>query len=235
MFKKVVFLFLAAGILGLSGCKSSTAEYDKVKTVQHQLPGRPVEGNPQLLADEKAYQEGLAMRDTARAKEAGKHAELSRLADYELFFSKVVGHELSETATPKIHKMLKHAFRVSKEMIHETKRQNPRQRPFAVHPEDKTCRPDLIARSNPDRSYPSGHSGEAWTVGLLLSKVFPEKSEAILELAKRAGDSRWICGYHWASDVEASRTLVERTVADLLTDDSFQRKLEKAQKEAAHL
>ncbi len=235
MFKKVVFLFLAAGIIGLSGCRSSSAEYDKVKTVQHQLPSQPVEGNPQLVADEKAYQEGLAMRDTERAKEAGRHAELAKLADYERLFSRVVGHQLSETETPKIHKMLKHAFRVSNELIHEKKRTNPRQRPFAVHPEDKTCRPDLIARSNPNRSYPSGHAGEAWVVGLLLSKVFPEKSEAILELAKRAGDSRWICGYHWASDVEASRTLVERVVADLMTDDTFQRKLEKAQKEAVGL
>ena len=235
MFKKVVFLFLAAGILGLSGCKSSSAEYDKVKTVQHQLPSAPVEGHPQLIADEKAYQEGLSLRDTERAKEAGKHAELAKLPDYERLFSKVVGVELSETETPKIHKMLKHAFKVSNEIIHEKKRSNQRQRPFAVHPEDKTCRPDLIARSNPNRSYPSGHAGEAWTVGLLLSKLFPEKSEAILALAKRAGDSRWICGYHWVSDVEASRTLVERVVSDLMTDDTFQRKFEKAQKEAASL
>ena len=233
MFRQVIIVCMMAGILGLSACKSSSPDYDKVKGVQHQLPGKPVDGSQQLQADEQAYQQGLSMRDTERAKEAGRHAELAKLPDYERLFSPVVGRELSKTATPDIHKLLKRTFTVSKEMIHTVKRQNDRARPFAVHPEDMTCRPDLKAKSNPNRSYPSGHSGEAWAVGLMLSKVFPEKADAVLELARRAGDSRWICGYHWASDVEASRTLVERTVAELMEDASFQKQLSKARKEAA--
>ncbi len=233
MLKQSVFLCLMAGILGLTACKSSSPDYDKVKGVQHQLPGKPVEGSQQLQADEQAYQQGLAMRDTERAKEAGVHAELGKLPDYERLFSPVAGRELSKAGTPDIHKLLKRTFMVSKEMIHKVKQENNRARPFAVHPEDKTCRPDLMAKSNPNRSYPSGHSGEAWAVGLILSKVFPDKAEAILELARRAGDSRWICGYHWASDVEASRTLVERTVAELMQNASFQKQLAKARKEAA--
>ena len=235
MFRRIVFLCLLAVTFGLTACKSSSPDYTKVQGVQNQLPGKPVEGSPQLLSDEQAYQQGLSIRDTDRAKEAGDHAELTKLSDYERLFSQVVGHEVSETSTPKIHKLLKRVFTVSKEMIHTAKQQNPRQRPFAVHPEDKTCRPDLIARSNPNKSYPSGHAGEAWAVGLVLSKVFPDKAEAILELAHQAGDSRWICGYHWMSDVEAARILVERTVSKLMEDESFQKRLAKAKEEAAGL
>ncbi len=222
-----------ASVFGLTACKSSSPDYAKVKGVQYQLPGKPVEGSPQLVSDEQAYQQGLSMRGTERAKEAGVHAGLTKLQHYERFFSSVVSKEISEASTPKIHKLLKRAFTVTKAMIHTVKQQNPRQRPFAIHPEDKTCRPDLVARTNPNRSYPSGHSGEAWTVGLILSKVFPDKADAILELAHRAGDSRWICGYHWASDVEAARILVERTVAELMEDVSFQKQLLKAKEEAS--
>lgn len=235
MFRRIVFLCLLAGTLGLTACKSSSPDYTKVKGVQNQMPGKPVEGSPQLLSDEQAYQQGLAMRENGQAKDAGAHAELAGLSDYEHLFSKVLSHEISKAATPKIHKLLKRTFTVSKEIIHTMKRQNPRQRPFAVHPEDKTCRPDLVAKSNPNRSYPSGHAGEAWAVGLMLSKIFPDKAVAILELARQVGDSRWICGFHWASDVEASRTLVERTVAELMEDASFQQQLAKAKEEATGL
>ena len=226
---------LMAGILGVTACKSPSPDYARVKGVQHQLPVKPVEGSQQLQADELAYQLGLALRDTERAKEAGGHAELAKLPDYERLFSLIAGRELSETATPDIHKLLKRTFTVVKEMVHTVKRQNKRARPFAVHPEDRTCRPDLIAKSNPNRSYPSGHSGESWAVGLMLSKLFPDRADAIFELARRIGDSRWICGYHWASDVETARLLVERVVGRLMENPSFRKQLSKAKKEAAGL
>lgn len=232
MLRRSVFVCLMAGILGLPACKSLSPDYVRVKGVQHQLPGKPVEGSQRLQADEQAYQQGLAMRDTERAKEAGTHAGLTKLPDYERLFSPVVDREISETATPNIHKLLKRTFTVAKEMIHTVKQQNNRERPFAVHPEDKTCRPDLIAKSNPNRSYPSGHSGESWAVGLMLSKLFPDKADAVLELARRIGDSRWICGYHWASDVEAARLLVDGVVSKLMENPSFRKQLSKAKKEA---
>ncbi len=231
MFRPAIIACLIISVLGLTACKLSSPDYDKVKGVQYQLPEKTVEGSQQLYADVQAYQQGLSVRNTERAKEAGIHAGLARLSDYERLFSPVAGQEISKTTTPEIHKLLKRTFTVSKEMIHRVKQRNNRARPFVVHPEDKTCRPDLMVKSNPNRSYPSNHSGRAWAVGLMLSKVFPEKADAILELARRVGDSRWICGYHWASDVEASRILVGRIVAELMKDASFRKQLETAREE----
>ena len=232
MMKRIGWICLLAGCLGLAGCKSPTSDVKAARGVFQQMPGKPEAGDSQMQADEAAYQQGLAMRGTERAKEAGVHAGITKVKDLEALFSPVIGRGISEAETPAIHKLLKRVYTVSREISHDAKRLYRRDRPFAVHPEDKTCRPDLKDGSNPHYSYPSGHTVSSWSVTTMLAKLFPEKADDVLALGNRLGESRWICGYHWKSDVEGSKQLVERIVDRLMEDKSFKKQFQKAKLEA---
>lgn len=65
----------------------------------------------------------------------------------------------------------------------------------------------------------------------MLAKIVPQKADHLLMLTRRLGDSRWICGYHWASDVDAAEAMVTGIVDRLMRDESFQHRVAEAQKE----
>jgi acid phosphatase (class A) len=74
--------------------------------------------------------------------------------------------------------------------------------------EEWTC--DLKPRrptALPLRSYPSGHATMAYTFGVVLSELVPEKSQVILARSASYAYSREICGDHYHSDVEAGHVL----------------------------
>ena len=232
MVKRIGLVCLLVGCLGLAGCGSTTEDAKATKSVLQQMPRNPEAGDAQMMADEEAYQQGLTMRNTERGKEAGVHADITKVKALEALFTPVVGRNLSEQETPALHKLLKRVHGVCREVSHDAKREFRRDRPFVVHPEDMTCRPDLKNGSNPHYSYPSGHTVAAWSVTTMLARVFPDKADDILALGNRLGESRWICGYHWKSDVEGSKLLVERVVDRLMEKKSFRKQLKQAQLEA---
>ena len=71
----------------------------------------------------------------------------------------------------------------------------------------------------PLRSYPSGHATMAYTFGVVLAALVPEKSQAILARSASYAYSREICGDHYHSDVEAGHVL-GTTLGALLLDNA---------------
>ena len=55
----------------------------------------------------------------------------------------------------------------------------------------------------------------------------------MLDVGKQIGESRIICGVHYASDIEAGRTLASAMVARLHGDPQFQADMKKARSEIA--
>ena len=82
-------------------------------------------------------------------------------------------------------------------------------------------------------SYPSGHSMTGWTWSLILAELVPAKADDMLAVGKQIGESRIICGVHYASDIEAGRTLAGAMVARLHADPQFQADMKKARAEIA--
>jgi acid phosphatase (class A) len=66
---------------------------------------------------------------------------------------------------------------------------------------------DRKPESRPLRSYPSGHATMAYTFGVVLSALVPERSQAILSRSASYAYSREVCGDHYHSDVEAGHVL----------------------------
>ncbi|MDO5532050.1 phosphatase PAP2 family protein [Sutterella sp.] len=164
-------------------------------------------------ADERAREAGVKLRATARGDLAKYDAESALTEMREIMLSEVIGMEISEKATPAIHRYLDEAIQNARKAMRNAKAKHMRDRPFAQHPEDETCRPDIRDQLNAHVSYPSGHTITAWTAGLVLSSVMPSRGDIILKRMYEAGESRWICGHHWQSDVEAGRNMAAAAFA----------------------
>ncbi|MDQ1193820.1 acid phosphatase (class A) [Brevundimonas vesicularis] len=106
-----------------------------------------------------------------------------------------------------------------------------RPRPFVTEPADTCIAPEAwLAASG---SYPSGHSALGWAWALVLSEMAPDRADQILARGLSYGNSRAICGVHYASDVEAGRIVGAALVARLKADPNFQRDFAVARRELA--
>jgi acid phosphatase (class A) len=78
-----------------------------------------------------------------------------------------------------------------------------RDRPWIVDPSIKTCTP--IKPGPAANSYPSGHATLAFSMGVVLASLVPEKSQAILRRAEKYAENRLVCGVHFRSDIVAGQ------------------------------
>lgn len=80
-------------------------------------------------------------------------------------------------------------------------------------------------------SYPSGHAMVGWSWALVLAEIRPANADALLAAGKAIGDSRWICGVHYQSDVEAGRVLGAAMLAREHAEPEFQADFAQARSE----
>jgi acid phosphatase (class A) len=95
-----------------------------------------------------------------------------------------------------------------------------------------TC--DEVARrptALPLRSYPSGHATMGYTIGVVLSNLVPEKSQAILARSASYAYSREVCGDHYHSDAEAGHVLGTLLGFQLLRNETLKPEIEAARAE----
>lgn len=83
----------------------------------------------------------------------------------------------------------------------------------------------------PLRSYPSGHSTMAYTFGVVLAALIPDKSQAILSRSASYAYSREICGDHYHSDVEAGHVLGTTLGVLLLHNEALKPEIDAAKAE----
>lgn len=106
-----------------------------------------------------------------------------------------------------------------------------RPRPFVAEPATICIAPEVwLAKSG---SYPSGHSAMGWAWALTLAEMAPDRADAILRRGLAYGESRAVCGVHYASDVEAGRIVGATMISRLKADETFQRDFAAAREELA--
>jgi acid phosphatase (class A) len=96
---------------------------------------------------------------------------------------------------------------------------------------------DRKPSARPLRSYPSGHATMAYTFGVVLAALIPEKSQVILARSESYAYSREVCGDHYHSDVEAGHVLGTAIGILLLHNTAIKPEIEASKTElrAAHL
>lgn len=96
---------------------------------------------------------------------------------------------------------------------------------------DKSAAPKPEEHPTHGTSYPSGHSTHGWTVAMILARVAPDRTEALMARAQEYEESRLVCGMHFPSDVEAGHEVAVAVVEHLDVSSEFQADLNKARNE----
>jgi acid phosphatase (class A) len=197
------------------------------------LPEPPAAGSAQAAADLDTHRRTRALRDTPRWAQAVQDVNLKFPAAADTFAC-ALDMPISEAATPHLNMLLRRTLLDAGLATYRAKDTYNRARPFVALGEG-TCSPAEEKALTKDGSYPSGHAALGWAWALVLTELAPDRANAVLARGQAFGDSRVVCGVHWASDVEAGQRIGSATVARLHADATFraQAALAKAEIDAA--
>ncbi|WP_395672488.1 phosphatase PAP2 family protein [Phenylobacterium sp.] len=219
-------LTLAVTFAGVALCAAADAQtpappgYLPKAAVDGQaiLPAPATPDSPQGKADRAFYDESRKLKDTPRWAAAIQDDDLWK-GGVMRRFSCALGAEIGETSTPATFRMLRRVGVDLSAVGNGPKAHYARTRPLIGNDQ-----PICIAREDwmkTNFSYPSGHAMIGWGWGLILTELAPARATPLLVAGREMGESRAICGAHFASDVEAARTLAAGVVARLHAEPQF--------------
>lgn len=150
-------------------------------------------------------------------------------------FSEAFGRPIDKKSSPVLVTLLDRATNDAEATAAGAKDYFHRPRPYQRLQLQRVCEKSTPPKpeDHPTKgvSYPSGHSTRGWTVALVLARVAPERSEAVMKRAQEYMESRLICGAHFPSDVEAGHDVAIAVVSHLDASAEFQADLANARKE----
>lgn len=91
-----------------------------------------------------------------------------------------------------------------------------RPRPYIANPLIRPC----ISKES-STAYPSGHTAFARTMAIILSRIYPEKSAALMKRADEVALNRVIGGVHHPTDIIAGKKLGDAIAAEALMSPAF--------------
>jgi acid phosphatase (class A) len=213
------------GGLGATGYLPITALPDSLALV----PAPPASGSAGEALDLQVSREGLALRGSARFKQASDDAEL-RFPQAAEQFSCALQLPIDAQRTPHLYRLLERSRIDASAATSSAKHHYQRPRPFMVNGQP-TCSPQDEAALRGNGSYPSGHTAIGWTWALILSEIDPLHADAIQARGRNFGESRLVCNVHWQSDILQGRFMGAATVARLHDNPEFVAELRAARKE----
>ncbi len=193
------------------------------------LPAPPEFTSPQFQCDKIQYDWGKSVRETPRGEQAVVDAQAALHAVVNNF-SAVMGIQITKKATPKIYNVIGRTVDTVMIAISAGKKHFGRPRPY-IHFSEHSLIPAQEASHGSNASYPSGHSAIGWTTALVLAEINPKAQNEILKKGYEYGQSRVIAGYHFQSDVDASRLISSMIVNLLHTNEEFLTAMSEAKKE----
>ncbi len=205
--------------------------------VTHVLEPAPRPGDPRYETDRAIFRATRQFVGTPRWTLATSDAVINApvlLKD----FSCSVGVTLTADNAPKLLHVLQQA---SADTAYETnlaKNFYRRDRPFTID-HGQICQPESeLYDSKSGRmsyDYPSGHTTYGWTFALVLSALAPDRATQIFTRGRAYGDSRFVCGAHNESAVEAGFLSASATMNVVSTKPAYQADLAAARTELATL
>ncbi|HZU63981.1 MAG TPA: phosphatase PAP2 family protein [Novosphingobium sp.] len=205
--------------------------------VTHVLEPAPRPGDPRYETDRAIFRQTRQLQGTPRWQMATHDADYATpalLGD----FSCALGVRLTVDNAPLLVRLVS---RAGADTAHETglaKNVYQRERPFTID-HGPICQPEAelydSKRQRMSFDYPSGHTTWGWTWALILSQIAPDRAQAILERGRAYGDSRFICGAHNESAVEAGMQSASATMALVATKPAYQADLAAARAEITAL
>jgi acid phosphatase (class A) len=197
------------------------------------LPPPPKPGSAAFDFDMEVSEKYLHSNDSVRWQKAKIDANL----DFPIAidsFTAILDKKISVESTPYLYLLLQRTIADASASTSSAKIYYKRLRPFVVN-NQPTCDPESETYLRTSGSYPSGHSAIGWTWALILTELFPDQTNEILQKGREFGESRYVCNMHWYSDVDEGRFMGSATVATLQGNKLFQHDLKKARREVKRI
>lgn len=191
----------------------------------------PREGDPRYDTDRKIFKATRELLKTPRGALATRDADYSPPALMR-DFSCAVGVSLTPQSAPAVLRVVGRAGIDTGTQTNLAKNFYKRSRPYRID-EGEICQPKSELADSFD--YPSGHTTWGWTWALILTDLAPDRAMQILTRGRAYGDSRFVCGAHNESAVEAGMASASATLALVRTKPAFKTDLEAARTELAAL
>lgn len=182
------------------------------------LPPAPIKGDARYKADRTIFRQTRSMIGTPRYRLATTDAVYEQPA-LMTDFSCAVGVTLTPHDAPKTKALVDRALIDTEGQTGRAKDFYKRLRPYRID-KGEICQPKSDLGDSYD--YPSGHTTLGWTWAEVLTDLLPERATAIQARGRAYGDSRFICGAHNMSAVEAGKLSAGATMAVVRTTPAYQ-------------
>lgn len=195
------------------------------------LPPPPAPGSPRALGEIAELKDIAAHRSQAELEQAARDDKDETGA----FFASAIGPGFDFAHLPATAQMLGDIGATEDAVSKGAKKFFHRDRPWIVIAGWETCSPHKPGPAQ--NSYPSGHATIAYSMGVVLASLMPDKAQAILSRASQFAENRLVCGVHFRSDIVAGQALGTVIAVDLMQKPDFRREYAAAAGElsAAHL
>lgn len=203
------------------------------------LDGQPVPDLMQVLAPppEPGSPRAIDDRDTFLQTRAEKGSDRWTLATRDVTddrftaFGCAMGMKLDARSAPALGRLFD---RMSDSgVVGRAKSGFAVRRPYLDHP-GEICEPKTEHLAG-NGDYPSGHTSSGWSTALVLAELLPDRATEILRRGRIYGESRFICGSHSRSAVEAGFMSGASLVAAWHATKDFRTDMDAARAELARL
>lgn len=187
------------------------------------LPPPPTSGDPRAVDDRETFRTTRRLAGTPRWTMATKDVTDDRFT----VFACAMGRTLDARSAPALARVF--ARMGDGGMVGRAKDRFAARRPYLDQPgaicEAKTAH----LAGNGD--YPSGHTSNGWATALVLAELMPERATQILRRGRQYGESRYVCGAHSRSAVEAGFMAGAVMVSRLHASAAFRTDMDRARAE----
>lgn len=214
--QRIAYLRLGVRVvlsLMLAGFCARSAAADQIRCLDHSEK-RPVYYNSpsqvsliRVLAPPPAPGTEASQKDArgvvkAQAKSTPEELQNAKddVCESVFRFEDVMGPGFTPDKLPFADGFFERVFFDSDREIRIAKDYFKRERPYMTDP-----RVRLMVEQSSSYSYPSGHSTFAYTVGIILADMVPEKAVQIFERADTYAGNRAVVGVHYPGDILAGR------------------------------
>jgi acid phosphatase (class A) len=182
------------------------------------LPPAPVKDDARYKADRTIFKQTRKTIGSPRYQLATTDAVYEQPALMH-DFSCAVGVALTPQDAPKTKALVDRALVDTEGQTGRAKDFYKRLRPYKID-KGEICQPKSDLGDSYD--YPSGHTTLGWTWAEVLTDLLPERATMIQARGRAYGDSRFICGAHNMSAVEAGKLSAAATMAVVRTTAAYQ-------------
>lgn len=184
----------------------------------------PEPGSPRAVADQGVFQQTRAQQGTPRWALATSDVSGEVYDD----FAQALGVRLTPEEAPILTALLDRAGN-DRSVVGDAKTYWATKRPY-IGTDQPICEAKTAhLAGNPD--YPSGHSAHGVHVAMILAELAPQRADALYARGREFAESRYICGSHSYSAVEAGILSGMVIYGAEQRSDAFRRDMEAARAE----